>query len=383
MTRGDDMDLKELHATRRHGAPASRDQAAQLQTIRALLTQIDAAHSPSQSDLVALEERTSGTGSLRQFFATADLDARMLWAENLAGDTRATVLAHLRRAQQLGPTRRVGAPPDMHAVEAIALDFPHCRAITELLARRIALAKCCPTPTLELPPILLVGEPGSGKTALAKRIAAMLTVPCVDVDMASLHASFSLVGLDAGYATGRPGKVWEALQGECMSPVVLLDELDKAQCTEMSQDAIGFLYSLLEPLSASRFSDAAIGMPVDASRITWIATCNDIAAVHPAILSRFTVVRIEYPTVAQMPDVIRSIHRELVRNVDWAAWFTPGVPTAVIDMLKRLPPRAARRALEDAYARAAEANRRDLEANDVRISIGDTPTKRRIGFITT
>ena len=55
-------------------------------------------------------------------------------------------------------------------------------------------------PVFRLPPLLLSGNPGCGKTALAKRIAALLAVPHAEIDMASVHTSFTVVGLDIGYA---------------------------------------------------------------------------------------------------------------------------------------------------------------------------------------
>lgn len=60
-------------------------------------------------------------------------------------------------------------------------------------------------PVFRLPPLLLSGNPGCGKTALAKRIAALLAVPHAEIDMASVHTSFTVVGLDLGYATGARG----------------------------------------------------------------------------------------------------------------------------------------------------------------------------------
>ena len=371
----------ELHPVRRRGAPVCRDTANQLSAIRRIVAEVAAAMPPPavtdiDPPLAFVPKSQLHYGRL---YEPAELQDRLLWASGLVGDTKQTAIANLRMAESLGPMRRVAAPPSVSAVDALARDFPHCSAVTALLRRRIALAHCCPKPTFRLPPLLLSGAPGCGKTALAKRIAKLMAVPHAEIDMSSLHTSFSVVGLDVGYATGRPGRLWEVMQHECMSPVLVLDELDKAR-SDGSDDVVGFLYSLLEPVTARRFTDAAIGLAIDASRVNWIATCNGVRAIDAAILSRFTVIEVPQPTAHEMPAVIASIHNDMVSTADWIEWFEQPLSTEVITALAALSPRAVMHAIEDAYASAAAAGRRVVVPEDV----GDSHSphrKHQMGFI--
>lgn len=375
------MHTAELHPTRRRGAPASRDAAIQLAEIRRILAGVNLVAEPIEA-LATREPIASSVSppNLQQLFKAGDLEDRWQWAKRLAGDTKTVILQHLQKARDMGCMRRVAGPPGAEAVDALERDFPHCDAVTDLLRRRIALGNCCPAPTLKLPPLLLSGQPGSGKSALAKRLAAMLAVPCHEIDMASLHSSFTMVGLDAGYATGRPGALWDALQAECMTPIVILDELDKAGFDDIADGPTGFLYSVLEPLTARRFVDAAIGLPIDASRVSWIATCNDHRRIHPAILSRFMLVEIDHPSAAQMPAVVGSIHRELMAHSEWAAWFDPSLAREVVDALSMMAPREVMQTLEDAFANAASAGRRFVLPVDVQQVRRRAPVRHPIGF---
>lgn len=372
----------ELHPVRRRGAAGCRDTADQLTAIRRIVAEVAAAMPPPTIADIDPPMACAPTSELHygRLYEPAELQDRLLWASGLVGETKQVVMANLKTAQRLGPLRRVAAPPSVDAIDALERDFPHCSEVTALLRRRIALAHCCPSPTFRLPPLLLSGAPGCGKTALAKRIAALLAVPLTEIDMATVHTSFTVVGLDVGYATGRPGRLWEVLQNECMSPVVVLDELDKARSDGTGDDVVGFLYGLLEPVTSRRFTDAAIGLAMDASKISWIATCNDVRAIDAAILSRFTIIEVPLPTAHEMPAVIGSIHRDLVSTADWAAWFEQPLSNAVVTALAALSPRAVMGAIEDAYASAATAGRRVVIPADV--SNSRSPRRQRpIGFI--
>ena len=171
-------------------------------------------------------------------------------------------------------------------------------------------------------PLLLAGPPGLGKTVYVKAMAQVLRVPHHEIDGATLTAGFALSGLDTGYTSGKAGQVWDALQHECMSPCVTLDEIDKAPA-QSAYPALGCLFALLETHSAQRFRDGAIGLAVDASWISWIATCNDLAALDGALLSRFEIFHIAMPSTGEMAAVVDSVQRSLAATASWAGSFEP------------------------------------------------------------
>jgi len=370
----------ELHPTRRRSAPASRDTAGQLTEIRRLLALWEITSTTDRPLAVNSHLAKCGGDALCHLFDPADLIARIEWAKRLAGDTREVVLAQLRRAQILGPQRRVSLKPESEDIDKLARDFPHLVSVVNVLRRRIALAERSSPPALRLPPLLLSGPPGTGKTAFAQRLATALQSRVVQIDMANLETPFSIVGLDVGYATGRPGAVWDAMQHRSMTPVFVLDELDKARQGVGERDVTSFLYGLLEPITAKRFIDGAIGLPIDVSRAIWIATCNDDSPIHPAILSRFERVKVDYPTPSQMPAVIRSIHSELVQGADWRDGFDHELDDAVLGALIWIPPRAVWQALEEAYATCAMAGRRSLLRSDIPTASRHASAARPIGF---
>ena len=371
----------ELHPTRRRGAPASRDIAGQLVEIRRLLAAWETASTLPEPPFVDLPACNGSAETFRQLYEPGELLARLEWAKRLAGDTKDVVVRHLKQAQSLGPLRRIALRPEPADIDSLERDFPHLRSVVDQVRRRIALAERSTPRSLRLPPMLLSGPPGSGKSAFAGRLAAALNSRVITIDMATLETPFSVVGLDVGYATGRTGVIWEALQDSSMAPVFILDELDKARQGVGDRDATSFLYSLLEPLTATRFVDAAIGLAIDTSRVTWIATCNDESQIHPAIRSRFKLVTVDLPTRQQMPAVIRSIHADLLRDSDWKNGFQHDLDEDVLRALVSLPPRAVWQALEEAYAACALAGRRQLVRSDIPMVTGEKARTRPMGFV--
>lgn len=318
------------------------------------------------------------------FFRVEDLDEQMTWAKGLSGDTKKMVMAQLEKAQKFGDRRSIAQAPEPSVLSQLARDFPNFDRVLKFIEQRLLLCRLGPSKLCRLPPILLAGPPGVGKTWFAKQLSKSLGgIPYAEADLSQSMPSFAIVGLDAGYDTGRPGLIWKTLQNPCMSPLILFDEIDKVK-SDGRHGGLDFLLGLLERSSATRFQDVAMRMAIDVSHVLWCATCNDVSTLDAPILSRFRVFHIEAPAKAQMRRVIESVNRDLLAGADWSPAFDAALPDEVIEALTDCTPRQIQQRLEDAYATAAAAQRCHLICMDVTAENGSTKTNSLpMGFVDT
>ena len=373
---GKPMQILQRSVRSRCGRAADRDLAQQLDAIAESL----ARHRPVLNEL--LPDTTSyDCGAVPPgHCALFDVDVlakRKLRARRAKEDH---VVAELDKAAELGVVRSLATAPALAKLHALQADFPHFAPAVELMRQRCALAKVTPGQTFAMPPILLSGPPGVGKTAFAEAVAECLGLPFRRVDIASSTAGFVLAGSHSTWQGGKPGVVWELLQARTAASVLLLDEIDKA--ADSRYPVLGPLYVLLERNSARNFADEYIDMPVDASHLTWLATCNRPDLLDGALHSRFVEFEIPMPTADQMVAIARSVYRRMRSAAPWAAAFDPELPDAVIDVLTAATPRQLIRLLEDAHARAAGRRRCWLHPDDFIMSRDSAQCgARRIGFI--
>jgi ATP-dependent Lon protease len=231
---------------------------------------------------------------------------------------------------------------------------------------------------LELVPMLLLGEPGIGKTHFAKHLARLLGTACHYVAMSSLTAGWILSGASSQWKNAKPGKVFEALvHGSYANPVIIIDEIDKAS-GDANYDPLGSLYALLEHDTASSFTDEFAEVPIDAASVVWIATANDARGIPEPLLNRMNVYEIPAPDHAGALRIAQTIYTEIRSAHAWGARFPERLEPAPLDRLAAMKPREIRRAVLHAFGNARLAGRDVVGADDVE---ADRVAKRRaIGF---
>jgi len=318
----------------------------------------------------------AGDEATINLFEMAAFDDAIKRARLLPSDARDTRLGYLKRALALGPRRRLAPALSRAAIEALRGRFPNCGEVLDRMAASAALSGLCPTSVSNIPSIVLIGEGGVGKTALARAISQALGVPLTEIAIGGVSSGFVLAGLDVGYSTGKPGRVFETLAlGEYANPIIVLDELDKAS-VDPRYPVTSILYTLLERLTARDFEDEAIALKVDASHVQWIATANYQSAIEPALLSRFEVFEVPLPTPEQTLQIARHLYADTVASEPWGPKFPAVLDNAVLERFTELPPRDTRKTLLAAFGRAAIAGRRELIPEDICIK----PRRKSPGF---
>jgi ATP-dependent Lon protease len=277
---------------------------------------------------------------------------------------------------ELGAERFVTTPSSTAALEPLYDDCPNFGEVLDDLKRYLGLA-IVGGAGFNVMPVLLLGDPGVGKTYFGKRLAAVLGTEFEFISMNALSAGFVITGSSSTWKGAKCGKVAERLvRGKFANPVVLLDEVEKATGSTQS-DPMAALYQLLEPETSRAFHDEFIDVDLDASQVFWVLTANSLDGIPEALLSRMAVYDVPSPTPEQSAVIAQRVYDGLLKelrlkNVD------EDLPDNVLDKLSDVSPREMRKALLDGLGFAVAAGRSSLVPEDLRLK--SDGGKRRIGF---
>ena len=139
--------------------------------------------------------------------------------------------------------------------------------------------------------IALVGNPGVGKTAIAKAVAKVLNLPFRRISLGSASTKLDMTGLCYTYDGSDVGEpVKSFYNAGTTHMVMLLDEFDKAITSKEGKPQDAFT----DMLSDDRFfKDAYLGTYVRTPDTIVILTMNSTEKIPEHLLNRCTVIRIE------------------------------------------------------------------------------------------
>lgn len=229
--------------------------------------------------------------------------------------------------------------------------FPWAEQVAHYLGGQLSLLRAAGNNTFQLPPLLLVGPPGCGKTRMLEWMADRLDARWQTIACGGSFDTGGLAAVARGWANHRPSAPVRAMSElQCANPVLILDELDKASTVGAHNGSImATLISMMQ--GSGEYYDSCMLATVNIGHVSFLATANDISSFPEALRDRFVIFRVPRPEAKHFDAILVRVREDEARRLRTRPEMLPWVSAADVEWLRNafLQSSFSIRALQQAY----------------------------------
>ena len=237
---------------------------------------------------------------------------------------------------------------------------------------------------LDIPPLVLLGPAGCGKTYVVHLLGRALNMPLLTLLGSTMADATSVLGSGVGWKGAGPARLTETLiAAQTSAPLVFIDEVEKMRIWDRRDNAADILLGLLDRAMAAEHQDLYDRVPIRADRVIWMLAANSIVDLSTPLLDRCLVIEMSPPSRAERREIVGRIHAAVRARLGLDTVVSIGA--GAIEHLDDISLRRIGPAIQLALGRAVGAGRDRLETDDVTWALavverGRTPKLQRIGF---
>lgn len=227
----------------------------------------------------------------------------------------------------------------------------------------------------DAPILCLVGPPGTGKTSIAKSIARALNKEYARIALGGVRDEAEIRGHRKTYIGAMPGRIVTAItKTKVNNPLILLDEVDKTS-SDHKGDVSAALLEVLDGEQNTNFTDHYYEVPVDLSKVLFVATANDVSSIPEPLRDRMEIIEVNSYTENEKFHIAKLylVSKQLKKNGLLAKQFKI-TDDAIYKLIRNYTREAGVRKLEQIIGRLMQKAARGILTKEYK-SLRVTPKK--------